>query len=94
MSDKPQIGLVIRHVYLWRNEERQGRDEGIKARPCVIIHTHNNEFEETEVYIVPITHTPPRNAEQSQEIPLATKQRLGLDDQQSWIITSEVNRFT
>ena len=28
MSDKPHIGLVIRHVYLWRNEAQQGREEG------------------------------------------------------------------
>ena len=59
MSDKPHIGLVIRHVYLWRDEEQQGRDEGSKARPCVIIRTHENEFQETEVYIAPITHVDP-----------------------------------
>jgi len=28
------------------------------------------------------------------EIPHATKQRLGLDDSRSWIVTREYNRFT
>ena len=94
MSDKPQIGLVIRHVYLWRNEAQQGREEGSKARPCVIIHTRANEYKETEVYIAPITHTQPHKPELAKEIPPATKARLGLDHERSWIITSEVNCFT
>ncbi len=92
--DTPEIGLVIRHMCLWRDEQRQGQEEGRKARPCLIVHKRQNEFDETEVFICPITHTPPSNPEQAKEIPLATKQRLKLDDEQSWIITNEVNRFT
>lgn len=56
---KPGIGLVIRHAYLWWNEARQGREEGRKDRPCVIIHQRQNEHGETEVFICPVTHTPP-----------------------------------
>lgn len=93
MSDEPRIGLVIRHLYLWRDGARQGREEGSKARPCVIIRTHENETKETEVYIAPITHTPPLGLKQAIEIPQATKNRLNLDYEKSWIITSEVNRF-
>ena len=89
----PEVGLVIRHIYLWRDEEQQGHIEGRKARPCVIIHTRLNEYGETEVYICPVTHTQPENSDQSIEFPLATKQRLKLDNQPSWIITSEVNLF-
>ena len=89
----PEVGLVIRHIYLWRDEQKQGYIEGRKARPCVIIHTRLNEYGETEVYICPITHTQPENSDQSIEVPLATKQRLKLDNQPSWIITSEVNLF-
>jgi hypothetical protein len=48
---KPGIGLVIRHAYLWWNEARQGREEGRKDRPCVIIHQRQNEHDETEVFI-------------------------------------------
>lgn len=93
-DDTPEIGLVIRHVYLWRDEHKQGQEEGRKARPCLIVHKRQNEYGETEIFICPITHTPPNNPAQAKEIPLQTKQRLKLDDDRSWIITSEVNRFT
>ena len=56
---KPEIGLVIRHAYLWWNEARKGREEGGKDRPCVIVHARQNEYQETETFIAPVTHTPP-----------------------------------
>ncbi len=94
MADfKPDIGSVIRHAYLWWNEARIGREEGLKDRPCIIVHTRRNEHKEIEVYISPITHTPPEEPEKALAIPAATKARLGLDSQDSWIITTEVNRF-
>ena len=89
----PDVGLVIRHIYLWRDEQKRGQIEGRKARPCLIIHTRLNEYGETDVYICPITHTQPEKSNQSIELPLATKQRLNLDNQRSWIITNEVNHF-
>lgn len=89
----PEVGLVIRHIYLWRDEHKREQIEGRKARPCLIIHTRLNEHGEIEVYICPVTHTQPEISDQSIEIPLATKQRLKLDNQRSWIITSEVNLF-
>ena len=45
------------------------------------------------MWVVPITHTPPKNPEDAVEVPAVTKRRLGLDDQRSWIVTREVNRF-
>ena len=86
-------GLVIRHAYLWRREAKQGREEATKDRPCVIVHVRQNEFQETEVFIAPITHAAPRDAADAMAIPLATKARLQLDDENSWIITAELNRF-
>jgi hypothetical protein len=59
----------------------------------VIIHRRHNEYGETEVFIAPITHTPPRDLERAMRLPPATKARLGLDDQDSWVVTTEVNRF-
>ncbi len=94
VGDSPEVGLVIRHMYLWRDEQLQGHEDGRKARPCLIVHNRRNEYDEIEVFICPITHTPPKDQKQAKEIPLATKQRLKLDKDQSWIITSEVNRFT
>ena len=93
MDFTPQVGILIRHMYLWRDEARQGREEGRKARPCLIVHVRDNEYQEKEVYIVPVTHTEPRDKTQAIELPQATKRRLKLDHQTSWLITSEVNRF-
>jgi hypothetical protein len=33
----PETGQVIRYSYLWLNEHKRGREEGIKDRPCAII---------------------------------------------------------
>jgi hypothetical protein len=90
---EPEIGLVIRHVYLWWNEARAGREDGRKERPCVIVHLRTNEHREVEAYICPITHTPPEIPERAMEIPVGTKARLGLDAERSWIITTDINRF-
>ncbi len=44
-------------------------------------------------YVLPTTHMAPDEDEVGIEIPSATKQRLGLDTERSWIITTELNRF-
>ena len=93
MDFEPEVGLLIRHMYLWRDEAKLGREEGRKARPCLIVHIRQNEYQEREVYIMPVTHTEPSDIAEAIEIPLATKIRLKLDDDRSWLIVSEVNRF-
>ena len=55
--------------------KNEGKSKDEKSRPCIIIHTRQDEYGEIEVYICPITHTQPENSDQSIEIPLATKQR-------------------
>jgi uncharacterized protein YifN (PemK superfamily) len=89
----PQPGLVIGYAYLWQAEQREGRFEGVKNRPCVIVLAAKHEGDEVVVTVAPITHTPAQDAKAAVEIPAATKRRLGLDDQRSWVIVSEVNRF-
>jgi hypothetical protein len=89
----PEPGLVINYVYLWRDEAMAGREEGRKDRPCVIILSVQTVAGETIVTVAPITHAPPDRPEFAIEIPLATKRRLGLDDMQSWMIASDLNRF-
>ena len=90
---KPVPGLVIRYSYLWHFEHLRGQEEGVKDRPCaVILVTTDNEGEKI-VTVLPITHTPPSDPNLSVEIPSLTKQRLGLDDQRSWVVLSEANRF-
>lgn len=89
----PQIGEVICHAYLWRNQADRGQTEGSKERPCVVVHRSTEADGATRIYVVPITHTVPFDSEHAIECPDATKIRLRLDDFTSWIITSELNHF-
>ncbi len=89
----PRAGLVIRYSYLWRREAEAGRDEGVKDRPCAIVVAVKTEAGETIVYALPITHTPPRAVDDALELPKATKDRLGLDSDRSWIMITEANIF-
>lgn len=90
----PQPGLVIRYAYLWRKEADAGREEGVKDRPCAVVLAVDTEDGETVVYVLPITHAPPRIAENALELPQPTKSRLGLDSDRSWIVLTEANVFT
>jgi hypothetical protein len=45
------------------------------------------------VRVLPITHSPQSDPSDAIEIPPATKHRLGLDDERSWIVLSESNCF-
>lgn len=90
----PVPGLVVRYSYLWRAEARRGQEEGVKDRPCaVILVTEDTDEDGPVVTVLPVTHSPPSNPETAIEIPAATKARLGLDSERSWIILTEANRF-
>jgi hypothetical protein len=89
----PQPGQVIRYAYLWWSEARVGREDGSKDRPCGVVLTRITKAGNTVAYVLPITHTPPLKDEDGIEIPQATKRRLGLDAERSWIITTELNQF-
>ena len=90
---EPKPGQVIRYSYLWKHEYDKHQEEGVKDRPSAIIMVTKNDDEETLVTVLPITHTPPSDLELAIEIPTQTKQRLGLDDERSWVILTEANRF-
>ena len=89
----PEAGLVVGYAYLWQAEYEQGREEGVKDRPCTIVLMAHDEEGELVVTVVPITHTAPERPDEAVEIPLPTKRRLGLDAERSWVVVSEVNRF-
>ena len=89
----PEAGLVISYGYLWRSEYEQGRESGTKDRPCAIVLTARDQDGDIVVTVVPVTHSPPLDANDAVEIPAPTRRRLGLDDAPSWIVVSEVNRF-
>jgi PemK-like, MazF-like toxin of type II toxin-antitoxin system len=85
--------LVINYGYLWLAEYQQGREEGVKDRPCAVVLAVKNDKDETVVTVVPVTHVAPANSEDAVEIPTMTKQRLRLDADRSWIVVTEINRF-
>ena len=89
----PTPGLVISYAYLWHEEARRGLEEGGKGRPCVVVLSVVQDEFGPVVTVAPITHTPPRDSRSAVELPADTKRRLGLDDDRSWVIVSEVNRF-
>lgn len=88
---KPFPGLVVHYSYLWDDEHRRGQEEGVKHRPCVIVHVVSQDAAPL-VWVAPVTHSQPRSAH-AVELPLPTKRRLGLDERPSWVIVNEVNRF-
>lgn len=89
----PKPGLVIRYSYLWAREHARGQEEGVKDRPCAIILVTRLDEGEEVVTVLPITHSPPQDPALAIEIPQATKLRLGLDVEGSWVVLTEVNRF-
>lgn len=93
MTLEPKPGLVIRYSYLWVREARRGQQEGAKDRPCAIVVARKLQRSGVWVMVAPVTHTPPTQDTSAVEIPAATKDRLGLDPERSWVIVSEVNTF-
>lgn len=90
----PKPGLVIRYAYLWAREHDEGREEGVKDRPCAVLLATKTDAGDLRVVVLPITHVPPRDPETAVEIPLLTKRRLGLDDDHQWVVLTEGNAFT
>lgn len=90
----PQPGLVISYAYLWKRDAAQGRDEGTKYRPAVVVlAVESDDSRGKTVLIAPITHREPDDPGAGVEIPPLTKRRLSFDAERSWVILSEVNRF-
>ncbi|MDC7812179.1 hypothetical protein [Sphingomonas koreensis] len=90
---EPVPGLVIRYAYLWSHEAKAGHEEGSKDRPCAILLTAITKAGAKLVTVLPVTHSPPADPKLAVEIPAATKARLGLDDERSWVILTELNHF-
>ena len=66
-----------------------GNEDGAKDRPCVVIIA----LADGQVAVVPITHAPPSEGTAAVELTSATCAGLGLDDERSWVVVDEVNRF-
>ena len=89
----PVPGLVIRYAFLWREAAARGEEEGGKDRPCAVVLVSEDRDGEKIVLLLPVTHSPPKDMELAVEIPIETKRRLGLDDERSWIVVTDANRF-
>ena len=89
----PIPGLVIRYSYLWRSEHLQGREEGVKERPCAVVLVTKRDDGDDSVTVLPVTHTPPVDPSLALEIPATVKRQLALDGERSWIIFDEANVF-
>jgi hypothetical protein len=89
----PVAGLVIRYNYLWASEHARGQEEGVKDRPCAVVLVSTDEAGDQVVTVLPVSHTPPANPELAVELPAQVKRRLRLDDDRSWVVLSEANRF-
>ncbi|WP_353646139.1 plasmid maintenance toxin (PemK-like) [Mesorhizobium sp. WSM2239] len=89
-----KVGYVFRYSYLWHWQHLEGREEGDKDRPCLVLALVAMQEDGTPVVrVLPITHTPPSNPDDAVEIPAAVKLRLRLDHERSWIVLTESNRF-
>ena len=90
---EPVAGLVLGYAYLWSDEARRGLTEGRKDRPCVIVLTIERRGGGPFVTVAPVTHLRPADPDAAVALPAGTKARLGLDDQPSWIVASDLNSF-
>ncbi len=94
LPTEPKVGWVFRYSYLWHRHHLEGREEGDKDRPSLVLAIVTVLDDGVPVVrVLPITHSPPSNPADAIEIPPATKRRLGLDDERSWIVLTESNRF-
>lgn len=84
---------MIRYSYLWEREAREGREEGVKDRPCAIVLVLLRDGDAPIVRVLPVIHSAPADPADALEIPLPTKQRLGLDSDRSWVVLTEANDF-
>jgi hypothetical protein len=89
----PEPGLVLCYEFLWSREHQEGREQGEKKRPAVIVLRTRTEAGQISITVAPITHSPPRTQTHAIEIPPKVKRHLGLDSKQSWVIYDELNEF-
>ena len=92
MALEPKAGLVISYDFLWQEQADAGLEDGAKDRPCAIILAGRERADGSrEVVLCPITHSAPRGAESGVRVPPKVAAHLGLDNEQSWIKTHQVN---
>ena len=89
----PQPGDVLSYAYLWSHEADAGREDGRKDRPVAVVVAAQTTDRQVQLLVVPITHREPNALQPAIRLPQWVKRDLGLDENPSWIILSELNRF-
>lgn len=86
--------MVLSYSYLWNREPEKGGISGQKDRPAAIVLVRTDAGPGELVYVVPITHSEPAQGDNTKiPIPQAIKERLGLDEDRSWVDVTEYNIF-
>lgn len=90
----PPRGSVLRYAYLWADEQNRGKEEGRKDRPVLVLALSATERQgTTQVLVLAITHSAPKVPTDAVTLPRPVRNRLGLGEQDSWIVTTEANAF-
>lgn len=64
-----KVGHVFRYSYLWHWQYLEGREEGDKDRPCLVLALVTTLEDGTPIVrVLPISHTPPARADEAIEI--------------------------
>jgi hypothetical protein len=86
--------MVVSYSFLWKREQEKAESSGRKNKPAAIVVIRSDLGPGERVYVVPITHFGPAQGDQTKiAIPQVVTQRLGLDEERSWIDISEYNAF-
>jgi hypothetical protein len=86
--------MVVSYSFLWKREQEKAESSGGKDETAAIVIIRSDLGPGERVYVVPITHFGPAQGDQTKiAIPQVVKQRLGLDEERSWIDISEYNAF-
>ena len=86
-TDRPAAGHILRYVYLFEEEQNQGRDEGVKERFVVVVGVDGSR------YLVAAITTKGEGRKNAIVIPNEIARTAGLVPG-SAIVVSEFNRFT
>lgn len=89
--NKPASGDVWRYDYLWHWQANAGETEGRKTRPITFVAAMPGKNGQTNLFILPITSSPPASDRKALEIPQIERRRAGLDDFPLWIMLDEFN---
>ena len=75
------------------NQARAGQQEGLKDRPVVVVLAAATVAGQVRLTVAPVTHSAPEQTFDAIEMPRSVKRHLGLDNERSWIVVTEINVF-